>query len=116
MSTIAELERRVYKLERLIKEKSATRSHAPSKVFLIWKYLYDNGGAKLDRIKMTFPEDERNSIAGAIASGVEDGIIKQTGETYFANREYSWDDIGLFDDDDKQMITKDLQYLLNRVQ
>lgn len=110
------LEQRLSRLEKIVYEKNASRSHAPSKIFLVWKFLYDRNGALREAIKNSFPEEDQNSISSVLLDGLEEGVFTQNGETYFANKNYVWDDIGTFDDNDKKEIVKDLQYLTNRIQ
>lgn len=109
------LELRIERLERLVKEKNAVRSHAPSKAFLIWKFLTDHLGATRDVIKKTFPEEEQNSISSVLIDCLEEGIIRIVKDKYFANPSYVWDDVGVFDDEDQDVVVNDLKYLMNRV-
>lgn len=116
MTSYANLYRRVRVLEKIIKEKSAQRSHAPSKAFLIWKFLNDHNGGTIEIIKRSFPENDRNSIASALSDCIDQGIVKQNGDHYFANREYEWDDIGMYDSKDQKEILNDLNYLQSRIE
>lgn len=109
------LEARIKRLEKLVYEKSAIRSHAPSKSFLVWKFLSDHNGAIRDVIKATFPEEEQNSISSVLIDCLEEGIITLVGEKYFANKRYVWDDFGVFDSDDQKVAIDNVQYLMNRI-
>lgn len=115
MKNISKLEKRIRHISNALNEKSASRSHTPSKSFLIWKFLIDHNGADRDTIKASFPEEEQPSISSVLLDCVENGVIKLINNTYFANKDYAWDDIGIFDSADKQTIINGLQYLLKRL-
>lgn len=114
MYSLYSLDKRIRRLEKLIYEKNAIRSHAPSKAFLIWKFLSKHNGATVDVIKDTFPE-EQNTITTVLNDCVAEGIINIVGNKYFANKNYNWDDLGIFDDDDHKTVVNNVQYLMDRV-
>ena len=115
MNKLDILEKRIKHLEKIVFEKKAVRSHAPSKAFLIWKFLSGYNGATIDVIKSTFPEEEQGSISSALNDLLDENIITKTGEKYFANKKYVWDDFGVFDDNDNDEVIANINYLLSRV-
>ena len=114
MNKLSILEKRIKHLEKIVFEKNAVRSHAPSKAFLIWKFLSGYSGATIDVIKNTFPEEEQSSISSVLNDLLDENIITKTGEKYFANKKYVWDDFGVFDDRDNDEVIANINYLLSR--
>ena len=86
------LQKRLEKLEYLIYEKTSWRGE-PSKAYLIWKYLMDNGPSSTSTLKREFPP--KISSDTAIKFFVDNNLLYKNGDTVSANADYSWDDVGV---------------------
>lgn len=80
--------RRVAKLERLMYEKTVGRGGGDSRAYTIWKLLRDEG-------PMTRP-DIRNRLGYTtpIVEMEAENCVTRSGNTYSANLDYNWEDVG----------------------
>lgn len=89
------LKRRLAKLEKYFYEKTVGRGGEQSNVFVIWKYLMDNGPTTSHDIKWMFPADKRPSISSVLSNAIKDDCIRKQGLVLTANPDYEWDDVGV---------------------
>ena len=85
------LDRKVAKLERLYVERTMGRGNEPSKAYIIWKHLIDNGDKTVDQLKSELPKD----ITKYINFFADNGLLNKNGNTISANQDYAWDDVGV---------------------
>ena len=87
-----ELEQRIAKLEKYVTEKTTWRDE-PSKAYLIWKYLMDNGPSTIDAVRREFPPKISSNVAIKFFS--DNNLISKDGNILTANADYNWDDVGV---------------------
>ena len=91
------LERRVRRLERLVYERSIGHAGMPSIAMNIWAFLMGHGPATKEEIDAEL--GARYSNNPALNSWIRAGLITKRGDKYVANSRYSWDDVGVIDND-----------------
>jgi hypothetical protein len=86
------LRKRLEKLESLAYEKTSWRGE-PSKAYLLWKYLMDNGPQTVSNVQSEFPP--KISSNTAINFFASNNLIYKNGNTLSANTDYNWEDVGV---------------------
>ena len=86
------LRKRLEKLESLAYEKTSWRGE-PSKAYLLWKYLMDNGPQTVSNVQSEFPP--KISSNTAINFFASNDLIYRNGNTLSANPDYNWEDVGV---------------------
>lgn len=99
------LDRKVAKLERLYVERTMGRGNEPSKAYIIWKHLIDNGDKTVDQLKSELPKD----ITKYINFFADNGLLNKNGNTISANADYAWDDVGVIPRTAQQELMNDLR-------
>lgn len=98
------LDRKVAKLERLYVERTMGRGNEPSKAYIIWKHLIDNGDKTVDQLKSELPKD----ITKYINFFADNGLLNKNGNNISANADYEWDDVGVIPRTAQQELMNDL--------
>ena len=99
------LDRKVTKLERLYVERTMGRGNEPSKAYIIWKHLVDNGTKTIDQLKSELPKD----ITKYINFFADNGLLNKNGNNVSANTDYAWDDVGVIPRTAQQELMNDLR-------
>jgi hypothetical protein len=99
------LDRKVAKLERLYVERTMGRGNEPSKAYIIWKHLIDNGDKTVDQLKSELPKD----ITKYINFFADNGLLNKNGNNVSANADYAWDDVGVIPRTAQQELMNDLR-------
>lgn len=99
------LDRKVAKLERLYVERTMGRGNEPSKAYIIWKHLIDNGDKTVDQLKSELPKD----ITKYINFFADNGLLNKNGNNVSANTDYAWDDVGVIPRTAQQELMNDLR-------
>lgn len=99
------LDRKVAKLERLYVERTMGRGNEPSKAYIIWKHLIDNGDKTVDQLKSELPKD----ITKYINFFADNGLLNKNGNNISANADYEWDDVGVIPRTAQQELMNDLR-------
>lgn len=99
------LDRKVAKLERLYVERTMGRGNEPSKAYIIWKHLIDNGDKTVDQLKSELPKD----ITKYINFFADNGLLNKNGNNISANADYAWDDVGVIPRTAQQELMNDLR-------
>jgi len=88
------LENRVSRLEKLVYEKSVGRGGEPSNAMKVWQLLMDNG-------PMTRQQIQSSGLSATATAGaslnfyVAHDLLAKDGNTFVANPDYAWDDVGV---------------------
>jgi hypothetical protein len=85
------IDKKISKLEKLYLERTMGRGNEPSKAYVIWKHLIDNGDKTVDQLKSELPKD----ITKYINFFADNGLLNKNGNTISANQDYAWDDVGV---------------------
>lgn len=85
------IDKKISKLEKLYLERTMGRGNEPSKAYVIWKHLVDNGDKTVDQLKSELPKD----ITKYINFFADNGLLNKNGNTISANQDYAWDDVGV---------------------
>lgn len=85
------IDKKISKLEKLYLERTMGRGNEPSKAYIIWKHLVDNGDKTVDQLKSELPKD----ITKYINFFADNGLLNKNGNTISANQDYAWDDVGV---------------------
>lgn len=91
MNDLTFLEKRLMKLEQLVYERSVGRG-GPSIAMNMWTFLMDHGPSTVADIDAGL--GPRYSNKPTIKSYLDAGLITKQGDTYVANPDYNWDDVG----------------------
>lgn len=84
------LEQQIAKLEKLYLERTMGKG-GPSKAYVIWKHLVDNGPKTVDQLKSELPKD----ITKFINFFADNNLLNKNGNIVSANQDYKWDDVGV---------------------
>lgn len=85
------IDKKISKLEKLYLERTMGKGNEPSKAYVIWKHLVDNGDKTVDQLKSELPKD----ITKYINFFADNGLLNKNGNTISANQDYAWDDVGV---------------------
>ena len=88
------LQKRIEVIESLIAERSVGRGGEPSNAMKVWQLLTDNGPMTKQQIQ----NSGLSATATATASlnfYVANNLLTKTGDSFAANPDYAWDDIGV---------------------
>ena len=85
------IDKEISKLEKLYLERTMGKGNEPSKAYVIWKHLVDNGDKTVDQLKSELPKD----ITKYINFFADNGLLNKNGNTISANQDYAWDDVGV---------------------
>lgn len=88
------LRKRLEKLESFVYERSVGRSGEPSKAYLLWDYLSQNGPKTAAELQATDLRQDVTSNA-ALRFFLNNNLITKQGDRYSANLNYNWDDVGV---------------------
>lgn len=99
------LAKRVYKLEKLISERSIGKGGSPSRAYIIWDYLMNNGPKTISELKSALPKE----IVASINFFADNDLLIKNGNTISANADYKWDDVGVIPRTDQQELMNSLK-------
>ena len=88
------LQKRLEVIESLITERSIGRGGEPSNAMKVWQLLTDNGPMTRQQIQSS----GLSATATATASlnfYVANNLLTKTGDSFAANPDYAWDDVGV---------------------
>jgi hypothetical protein len=102
------LNNRLKRLERKIYERSVGRGGGPSKAFILWDYLSQNGPKTAAELQATDLRSDVTSNA-ALRFFLSNNLIVKNGNYYSANLNYNWDDVGVLPRTAAQELQQEIQ-------